>query len=109
MAASKRNVILITLAFFVLLDSLVFYASYRNARAHIDPVSLTAPAPLFNWKDFNDKNHKLSDLSGRVVVVHFWATWCVPCREEFPKLLKAANQHPEITFVAVSGDTELDK
>lgn len=40
----------------------------------------------FNLVDENGVTVKTSDLAGEVVGVNFWATWCLPCRQEFPDL-----------------------
>ncbi|MGW8178707.1 MAG: TlpA family protein disulfide reductase [bacterium] len=42
-------------------------------------------------------------------VVHFWATWCAPCLEEFPQLLSLGSRFPEVELVAVSLDSVEDK
>jgi peroxiredoxin len=45
-------------------------------------------APEFTLKDLSGKDIKLSDLRGKVVVLNFWATWCPPCREEIPSMMR---------------------
>jgi cytochrome c-type biogenesis protein len=47
-----------------------------------------APAPEVELKKVSGENFRLSDLRGRVVILNFWATWCVPCREEIPELIE---------------------
>lgn len=50
-------------------------------------------APDFTLKDIRGRTIKLSDLRGKVVLLNFWATWCVPCRTEIPDLVKKQGAH----------------
>ena len=49
-------------------------------------------------------------VRARPLLVNFWATWCVPCREEFPDLVKIRGQYDEsrLDFVLVSLDDPSD-
>ena len=47
----------------------------------------------------------LDDLRGKVVLINFWGTWCPPCRQEFPELVKLVQQHArdaDFRFLSVS-------
>ena len=47
-----------------------------------------------------------SELRGRPVLLHFWATWCPPCREELPGLLRFARSRPGLRVIAVAVDDD---
>jgi peroxiredoxin len=63
-------------------------------------------APDFTLKDLSGRPVQLSTLKGKVVLVNFWATWCPPCREEVPSMLKMnqAMQGKPFQWLAVSID-----
>lgn len=50
-------------------------------------------APDFTLDTLDGGKVALSELRGKVVVVNFWATWCLPCREETPALEKSYKQY----------------
>lgn len=45
-------------------------------------------APDFTLMDLTGKQVRLSDYRGKVVLLNFWATWCPPCREEMPSMVR---------------------
>jgi thiol-disulfide isomerase/thioredoxin len=68
------------------------------------------PAPTLRLPDSDDKLVDLAQYRGKVVLVNFWATWCPPCRKEFPSLgrvrkLFKPNQF-EVLAVNVGEDPE---
>lgn len=51
------------------------------------------PAPEIDLLTLDGERVTLSELRGRPVLVNFWATWCLPCREEFPLMVEAYEKH----------------
>lgn len=62
-------------------------------------VGRTAPAIALNTLD--GKHISLDDLHGKVVILTFWATWCVPCRAELPLLSRYASEHAKQGLVVL--------
>lgn len=61
-------------------------------------------APDFTLDTLDGGKVTLSELRGKVVVVNFWATWCLPCREETPALEKAYEQYKDSGVVMLGVD-----
>jgi cytochrome c biogenesis protein CcmG, thiol:disulfide interchange protein DsbE len=71
----------------------------------IRPRRPTAAAD-FTVPQLNSQQVRLSDFKGRVVFLNFWATWCVPCREEMPSMERLYRRYRDrgLTILAVSVD-----
>ena len=56
-----------------------------------EPMSGAAPDMSLPLEDAKGRTTRLSEYKGMPLLVHFWATWCAPCRTELPRLLELAN------------------
>jgi thiol-disulfide isomerase/thioredoxin len=65
-----------------------------------------AAAPDFTLTNLDGTAHSLAEYRGKIVVLNFWATWCLPCREEMPMLSKLAPKYDpkDVAFLAASID-----
>jgi cytochrome c biogenesis protein CcmG/thiol:disulfide interchange protein DsbE len=61
--------------------------------AQANEVRLGQPAPAATLMTLDGKRLSTSELTGQVVILTFWATWCVPCRDELPLLSTYAAEH----------------
>ena len=77
------------------------------ATAVVPCAALPRLAPDFTWTDTGKTIH-LKDQRGHLVVVNFFATWCIPCREEARALISVADQYASrgVRFVGVDSGEE---
>lgn len=89
--------------------ALVPFASRAQAGG-MTAVAGRPPAPLLALRDLDDRKIDLASLRGRVVLVNFWATWCPPCRREFPSLgrLQKLFKPTDLTVLAVNVGEDAD-
>lgn len=81
----------------------MLYQRYKN-------IAAGQVAPDFSFKDATGKEIKLSSLRGKVVYVDFWATWCGPCKQQFPAeraLHKKFEHNPNVVFLTLSTDQQM--
>lgn len=64
-------------------------------------VRIGATAPLFQSTDTAGHTVNLKDFRGKYVLLDFWASWCGPCREENPNLVKAYEQFKDKNFTVL--------
>jgi len=67
-----------------------------------------AAAADLQWTDDNGTSASLADYRGRPLVIHFWASWCPPCRTEMPELETWVDEHPEVDFLPITLDVNIN-
>jgi cytochrome c biogenesis protein CcmG/thiol:disulfide interchange protein DsbE len=67
------------------------------------------PARNFLLRDIDNRKWTFSSTKGKVVLIDFWATWCVPCKVEIPEFVDMYARYREqgLEVVGVSMDTDL--
>lgn len=64
-------------------------------------------APAFSVRELDGSTVSGTGLAGRVVIVNFWNTWCIPCQEELPALKDFYARHaedPDFVMVGIVRD-----
>lgn len=75
---------------------------YKKAVPILQPMKDTAPTPEINLSTPDDKKISLKDFRGKLVLLNFWASWCVPCREEMPAMEKLYREYKDKNFVILA-------
>lgn len=117
---ARHRRILVGVAVLVLVQAaaLAIYLGIQRARSTPEATPFAfeslAPraAPELAFTRADGTKATLAHLKGKVVIVHFWATWCEPCRDELPGLLllaKSLEISGTFELLAVSIDDEWDE
>jgi peroxiredoxin len=71
-------------------------------------VAPSGPAPQFQLASIAGKPISLSQYKGQVVMINFWASWCVSCRQEMPVLEKLYSKYKPMGFTLIGVNVEPD-
>lgn len=73
----------------------------------LGPASIGKIAPDFKLKEFKtDKDISLKDYRGKIVILDFWASWCLPSKESLLKLAQLDSQNPSLKVLAINVDNK---
>jgi peroxiredoxin len=84
------------------------YRANGTTTAAMSMPSRTVMAPDFTLRDLDGAGRDLASFRGRVILLSFWATWCVPCRTEMLSMAGLYQQYKDYGFevVAVFSDVQ---
>jgi len=78
-----------------------------------EPRRVPETVPDVALPGIDGRAHRLSDWTGRPVLINFWATWCEPCRREIPLLIALRREHAaerlEVIGIAIDSPEEVRK
>ena len=82
-----------------------------GAEETLIPKDKRTAAPKLALKDLEGIKHSLADLKGKIVVVNFWATWCVPCKVEMPDFAKVHQEYKDrgVEFIGAAQERNDDR
>lgn len=92
--------------FLILLSSIFSISIFAQTKKRAEPAVKPLPNLVLNTID--GKKWELYENRGNIVLLNFWATWCVPCRTEIPALVRLAEKHRAdgLTVAGISVDSE---
>ena len=98
------------------LCTVVAYLGYKAGTPPANPPGLGAVAAVaglydhslayWSFDDINGRQRHMSEWAGELLVVNFWATWCLPCRREIPGFMALQDRfrdHP-VQFIGIAFD-----
>src|ERR1700678_429729 len=98
----KRTLLLITVIAAAFAGWTPRPAKLRAARqVEIAAGEIGSRLPEFSLKDLHGKQLSSSDLTGKVVLVDFWSTWCQPCKKEMPAYQKLLGLYGKQGFAVI--------
>ena len=115
MPSARQPDRLLVLAILLAIFGLARYLTDRIGSphaGHLTPIAQRKAMSHLALATLNGDQWQLTQHSGQVILVNFWATWCGPCRQETPGLVQLAND-PHLALIGISldagGDTPANR
>jgi peroxiredoxin len=86
----------------------VYAGLQRFARHNASTASNLPAAPELSITDIDGAAVRTADYKGKVVLVNFWAAWCVPCAEEIPQFIALQKKYQDQGFQVIGFSVEDD-
>lgn len=110
-SAPRGNRRWVTIVVWVAVLGLLALLGFGLIRRQQGPVGVGARMPEFTLTTFDGETIASQDLEGKVLLVNFWASWCIPCEQEAAELEQASQLYSddEVVFLGVDYvDTETE-
>ena len=70
----------------------------KNIVVHKEPLDINK----LKFKDFNLNDVDLTNKKGNIMILNFWATWCLPCKKEMPSLEELSKLYPKVNIYPIN-------
>lgn len=98
---------------FILLIGLLWIFINKSEPGLSSSETIPAPrkgfqAPVFSLGTLSNEVVSLKDLQGQVIIINFWATWCLPCKEEMPALAEVFEEYQDdkLAILAINSTSQ---
>ena len=82
----------------------LFEIANHDKKFRLATIMLNEPIKNFSLLNINGEKVELADFKGKTVVIDFWATWCIPCKQSFPGMQKLVDKYnkKDVVFLFVN-------